>query len=154
MFVLNLFDYSTFLSSLSIFSYYPVLPLAHQLHLPRCGGQIPCALQLMRTLALLPSTTLSHISQSFQLTRSHSLQSFGGLWVFSSMKSLIDVLCTSFEISSHFSCLFTQMQICSTSRRLINFECCRVCPWVSLQFPRQTSTSHSSPFFLSFTSLS
>ena len=30
----------------------------HQLHLPRCGGQIPCALQPMRTLALLPSTTL------------------------------------------------------------------------------------------------
>ena len=40
-------------------SYHPVLPLAHQLHLPGCGGQIPCALSLMRTLALLPSTTLS-----------------------------------------------------------------------------------------------
>ena len=26
----------------------------------RCGGQIPCALSLMRTLAPLPSTTLSH----------------------------------------------------------------------------------------------
>ena len=26
----------------------------------RCGGQIPCAFSLMRTLALLPSTTLSH----------------------------------------------------------------------------------------------
>ena len=30
-----------------------------QLLLPRCGGQIPCALSLMRTLAPLPSTTLS-----------------------------------------------------------------------------------------------
>ena len=33
----------------------------HQVHLPRCGGQIPCALQLMGTLALLPSTTLSQV---------------------------------------------------------------------------------------------
>ena len=40
VFVLTLFDYSTFLSLLTIFS----LPPAHQLHLPRCGGQIPCAL--------------------------------------------------------------------------------------------------------------
>ena len=31
-----------------------------QLLLPRCGGQILCALTLMRTLAPLPSTTLSH----------------------------------------------------------------------------------------------
>ena len=31
-----------------------------QLFLPRCGGQIPCALLLMRTLAPLPSTTLSY----------------------------------------------------------------------------------------------
>ena len=40
-----------------LLSYHPVLPPAHQLHLPRCGGQIPCALSLMRTLAPLPSTT-------------------------------------------------------------------------------------------------
>ena len=40
--------------------YHPVFLPAHQLHLSRCGGQIPCALQLMRTLAPLPSTTLSH----------------------------------------------------------------------------------------------
>ena len=39
----------------------PVFPPGHQLHLPRCGGQVPCALQLMRTLALLPSTTLSQV---------------------------------------------------------------------------------------------
>ena len=39
----------------------PVLPPAHQLHLPGCGGQIPCALSLMRTLAPLPSTTLSQV---------------------------------------------------------------------------------------------
>ena len=41
---------------------YPIVlsfPPGHQLHLPRCGGQIPCALLLMRTLAPLPSTTLS-----------------------------------------------------------------------------------------------
>ena len=54
---------TTPLSSLSwpsSLSYHPVLPPAHQLHLPRCGGQIPCALSLMRTLAPLPSTTVSH----------------------------------------------------------------------------------------------
>ena len=44
-----------------LLSYHPVLPPAHQLHLPRCGGQIPCALQLLRTLAPLPSTTLSQV---------------------------------------------------------------------------------------------
>ena len=32
-----------------------------QLLLPGCGGQISCALQLMRTLAPLPSTTLSQV---------------------------------------------------------------------------------------------
>ena len=32
-----------------------------QLLLPRCGGQVPCAFPLMRTLALLPSTTLSQV---------------------------------------------------------------------------------------------
>ena len=36
-------------------------PPGHQLLHPRCGGQIPCALQLMRTLAPLPSTTLSQV---------------------------------------------------------------------------------------------
>ena len=34
----------------------------HQLHLPRCGGQSPCARQLMKTLAPLPSTTLSQMT--------------------------------------------------------------------------------------------
>ena len=43
-----------------LLSYHPVLPPAHQLHLPRFG-QIPCALQLMGTLAPLPSTTLSQV---------------------------------------------------------------------------------------------
>ena len=46
------------LSADHLLSYHPALPLAHQLHLPRCVGQIPCALSLMRTLAPLPSTTL------------------------------------------------------------------------------------------------
>ena len=44
-----------------LLSYRPVFVPGHQLHLPRCGGQIPCALQLMRTLAPLPSTTLSPV---------------------------------------------------------------------------------------------
>ena len=39
------------LSAYHLLSYHPVLLPAHQLHLPRCGGQIPCALSLMRTLA-------------------------------------------------------------------------------------------------------
>ena len=42
-----------------LLSYRPVFPPGHQLHLPRCGGKNICALQLMRTLAPLPSTTLS-----------------------------------------------------------------------------------------------
>ena len=32
------------LSANHFLSYHPVLPPAHQLHLPRGGGQIPCAL--------------------------------------------------------------------------------------------------------------
>ena len=44
-----------------LLSYRLVFPPGHQLLLPRCGGQIPFALQLMRTLAPLPSTTLSHV---------------------------------------------------------------------------------------------
>ena len=47
------------LFAVHLLSYRLVFPSVHQLHLPRCGGQIPCALQLMRTLAPLPSTTLS-----------------------------------------------------------------------------------------------
>ena len=31
----------------------PVFPFGHQLHLPRCDGQIPCALKLMRTFGTL-----------------------------------------------------------------------------------------------------
>ena len=62
VFVPTLFDYFHFpLSADHLLSYHPVLPPAHQLHLPRCGGQIPCALSLMRTLAPLPSTTLSQV---------------------------------------------------------------------------------------------
>ena len=64
VFVLTLFDYFTFLSLSTIFSYHLVLPPAHQLHFPQCVGQIPCALQQMRTLAPLPSIT---ISQSLDL---------------------------------------------------------------------------------------
>ena len=44
----------------NLLSYRPVFPPGQQLHLPRCGGQIPCALQLMKSLTLLSSTTLSH----------------------------------------------------------------------------------------------
>ena len=49
------------LSADHVLSYHPVLPPAHQLHLPRCGGQVPCALQLVRTVASLPSTTHSKV---------------------------------------------------------------------------------------------
>ena len=49
------------LSADHLLSYHLVLPPARQLHLPGCGGQIPCALSLMRTLAPLPSTTLSQV---------------------------------------------------------------------------------------------
>ena len=49
------------LLAVCLLSFRPVFPPGHQLHLPRCGGQIPSALQLMRTLAPLPSTTLSQV---------------------------------------------------------------------------------------------
>ena len=39
---------------------HPVLPTARQLQLPRCGGQIPCALPL-RTLAPWPITSLPQV---------------------------------------------------------------------------------------------
>ena len=42
-----------------LLSYRPVFPPGHHLLLPRCGGQILRALLLVRTLAPLPSTTLS-----------------------------------------------------------------------------------------------
>ena len=69
-----------------LLSYRPVFPPGHQLLPPRCGGQIPCALQLMRTLAPLPSTTPltgyepndHHISET---TEPHIQESTGGEWV-------------------------------------------------------------------------
>ena len=42
-----------------LLSDHPVLPSARQLHLPGCGGQIPCATPL-RTLAPWPRTSLAH----------------------------------------------------------------------------------------------
>ena len=39
---------------------HPVLPTARQLQLPRCGGQLPCALPL-RTLAPRPRTSLPQV---------------------------------------------------------------------------------------------
>ena len=49
------------LLAVPLLSYRPVHPLDSQLLLPRCGGQISCALSLRRTLAPLPSTTLSQV---------------------------------------------------------------------------------------------
>ena len=54
------------LFAVHLLSYHPVFLPSHQLHLPRCGGQFPCALQLLRTLAPLPSTTLSHFRAAIQ----------------------------------------------------------------------------------------
>ena len=50
----------------SIFSFRPVFLSGHQLLLPRCG--VPCALPLMRTLAPLPSTTLSQVMSPTTIT--------------------------------------------------------------------------------------
>ena len=59
---LILSDFSTFLSLLTIFSLIIVsLPLAHRLHLPRCGGQSPCA-TLLKTLA--PWQRLPHHTEA------------------------------------------------------------------------------------------
>ena len=68
-----------------LLSYRLVFLPGHQLHLPRCGGQIPCALQLMRSLAPLPSTTLSQ----FQTERS-KLERLGA-----QTKATTDVLATA-----------------------------------------------------------
>ena len=51
-----------------LLSYRLVFLFGHQLHLPRCGGQIPCALPLMRTLAPLPSTTLLQVMSPTTIT--------------------------------------------------------------------------------------
>ena len=48
---LRLFHFTLF--AVHLLSYRPVFPLDHLLPLPRCGGQLPCALSLMSTLALL-----------------------------------------------------------------------------------------------------
>ena len=53
------FDSTLPSSSCHFLSYRLVHLPSLQLLLPRCGGQIPCALPLTRTLAPLPSTTLS-----------------------------------------------------------------------------------------------
>ena len=52
-----------------LLSYHPVFPSARQLHLPGCGGQFPCALPPMRTLAPWPRTSLSHPMRSNQNLR-------------------------------------------------------------------------------------
>ena len=46
------------LFALYFLSFRPVFLPGHQLHLPRCEGQIPCELHLMRTLAPLLSANL------------------------------------------------------------------------------------------------
>ena len=75
---LILHDFSLFLFLLSFFSLLSsCFPPGHQLHLPRCGGQIPCALQIMRTLALLPRTTLSHCQRT-KITRAPCRRRIGG----------------------------------------------------------------------------
>ena len=58
---------------------------------------------------------------------------------------LFDTFFISFEISSKISCLlsatsesilFTQISLCFFLGRFINFECCRVCLWISLSSSR------------------
>ena len=60
----DLFDFSShFLSFLIISLITPAVPTARHLQLPRCGGQIPCALPL-RTLAPWPRTSLSQLKNT------------------------------------------------------------------------------------------
>ena len=49
------------LLAVPLLSYRPVHPPGLHLIFPWCGGQVPCALSLMRTLAPLPSMTLSQV---------------------------------------------------------------------------------------------
>ena len=62
------------LHAVCLLSHRLVHPLGLQLLLPRCGGQIPCALSLMRTLTLLPRTSLPHVT-SHTATSSQRLMS-------------------------------------------------------------------------------
>ena len=94
------------------------------------------------------SSQSSHLHHSYHLYHSYHQNFPNFLRVYP--QDFLLLVCpqpvTSFdEISLKFSCslsavsqsiLLTQMQICSTSRRLINFECCRVCPWISMQSSR------------------
>ena len=54
-------DFSLLLFAVYLLSHHSVHLLSLQLHFPQCGGQIPCALQLMRTLAPLPGTTITQV---------------------------------------------------------------------------------------------
>ena len=83
-----------------LLSYRPVLPSARQLHLPGCGGQIPCALPPMRTLAPLPSTTLSLIPCFLSLCTTCHLhcevqgQRLASLWICVPSKKRVVVVIT------------------------------------------------------------
>ena len=58
------------LSADHLLSYHPVLPPVHQLHLPRCGGQIPCALFIVKPSdSQIPNVREipSHSSESEQI---------------------------------------------------------------------------------------
>ena len=60
-----------------LLSYRLVHPPGHQLLLPRCGEQILCAFLLMRTLAPLPSTTLSQKTWHKQMLGRRLIRSDG-----------------------------------------------------------------------------
>ena len=60
---LRLFHFPLFAQHL--LSYHLILPPAHQLHLPTCAGQIPCALSPKRTLTPLPKTLSRNVCVTF-----------------------------------------------------------------------------------------
>ena len=88
-----------------------------------------------RLEALFKLSVVTILSPSYRL-----LQHFCGLWVLCSTRHLVRHVLELVEISSEISCLlsavsqsilFTQVQICFSLGRLINFECCRVCLRIS-----------------------
>ena len=54
-----------------VLSYRPIFPSGHQLHLPRCGGQIPCTLanEDLGTLAEYDPLTACEMLLVLSLTR-------------------------------------------------------------------------------------
>ena len=100
-----------------------------QLLLPRCGVQIPCALSLMRTLAPLPSTTLSQHREGCTLvvpTRSTGLT------------QLCEARVYGFHVFRLFGAVGSTEDTCSSVSRDIHGSVARLAWTISRRWPLTT----------------